>query len=119
MAKSRPKHVECSFLVPERGDRQLSDGEPHLDAHWDWLNDQLWNSFEGGTQAPGLYRGFYGDPDSGEQVCDESRRFIVAIPRSKLRLLRRMLKEACIVFHQKCIYLSVAGEVEFIESPGG
>jgi hypothetical protein len=47
----------------------------------------------------------------------ESRRFIVAIPQSRLDELRLLLVEACTWFFQKCIYLNVAGEVEFIRKP--
>lgn len=117
MAKSRPKHVECSFLIPERGDRQFSDGSPHATEKWDWLDDRLDDMFGAATKAPGLYSGFYRDPDTGERVWDDSHRFLVAIPRSRLRGLRELLREACRVFDQKCIYLSVAGQVELIERP--
>lgn len=84
---------------------------------WEWLDDRLGDLVGGATQAPGLYRGFYGDPDTGERVWDDSRRIMVAIPPSRLGVLRRFLQEACEVFNQKCIYLSVAGQVEFIERP--
>jgi hypothetical protein len=30
--------------------------------------------------------------------------------------LRALLKAACATFHQKCIYLAVAGRVEFVEA---
>jgi hypothetical protein len=45
---------------------------------------------------------------------DSSRKFIVALPRRRLRELRALLVEACGVFQQKCIYLSVGGTVEFV-----
>src|SRR5438445_13655313 len=32
--------------------------------------------------------------------------------------IKVLLQEACAVFAQKCIYLSVAGYVEFVEGPG-
>jgi hypothetical protein len=40
----------------------------------------------------------------------------VAVADEKLDQLRSLLRAACLFFGQKCIYLSVAGHVEFIES---
>jgi len=109
--------LECSFYVPVHRDADLSDGEPHNRTEWDWLDDQLYARFEGGTLAPDLYDGFYKDPDTGQRVDDKSHRFIVAVAQSKLDDIRLLLSEACTVFQQKCIYLSVAGKVEFVEAP--
>ena len=108
--------VECSFFVPIRRDANLSDGELHSTEVWEWLNDELFDRFSGGTRAPGLYEGFYRDPDTKERVADESRKFIVALPESQLDELRTLLATACVKFQQKCIYLSAAGQVEFIEA---
>jgi hypothetical protein len=63
-----------------------------------------------------VYKGFYRDPDTGEKVSDESHEYTVALPRSQLKQLRSLLSEACEVFAQKCIYLSIAGRVEFIKA---
>jgi hypothetical protein len=54
------------------------------------------------------------DPDTREPVADQSRRYVVAMPREKVPKLRRILREAARVFEQKCIYLSVAGRVELL-----
>jgi hypothetical protein len=72
-------------------------------------------AFQGGTQATVPYEGWYIDPDTSEPVTDESRKFYVALPRGDIDRLRSLLREACGVFHQKCIYLSVAGAVELVE----
>jgi hypothetical protein len=109
--------LECSFFIPIRRDENLSDGQPHARSSWRWLYDQLYLRFEGGTSAPGYYQGFYRDADTGQRVDDKSRKFVVAVPEDNIDELRLMLSEACTVFHQKCIYLSVAGRVEFIEAP--
>ena len=61
--------------------------------------------------------GWYPDPDTGERVGDRSRRYVVAIARKRVDELRTVLWEACRVFRQKSIYLSVAGHVEFVEGP--
>lgn len=107
--------VECSFLIPLRRDAVLSDGELHPVEAWEWLRDELFSQFGGQTLAPGLYQGFYTDPDTGAQVHDESYRFIVAVAESKVPELRLLLQAACVMFAQKCIYLSRAGCVEFIQ----
>ena len=104
----------CSFLIPVRRDKNLSDGRRHSQKTWKWLQRELY-PFGGGTRAPDLYEGWYLDPDTGKPVHDQSRRFIVAITPDQLRGLRRLLREACTEFAQKCIYLSVAGMVEFVE----
>lgn len=108
--------LECSFFVPIRRDADLSDGELHSTDIWEWLDDELFDRFSGRTIAPGLYDGFYRDPDTQERVADESRKFIVALPESQLDDLRALLATACVKFQQKCIYLSAAGQVEFIEA---
>jgi hypothetical protein len=73
--------------------------------------------FGGATRARETYSGWYLDPDTGDRVTDESQKFFVALSRRDVRKLRAILKEACLVFEQKRIYLSVAGHVEFVERP--
>lgn len=108
--------VECSFLIPIRRDANLSDGAVHSPEAWGWLGDELFTQFHGRTLAPGLYEGSYQDPDTKQRVSDEARRYIVAVPNSSVDQLRGLLARACVVFQQKCIYLSVAGQVEFVEA---
>jgi len=108
--------VECSFLIPIRRDRNLSDGELHATDAWAWLDDELYVRFGGRTIAPGLYEGFYPDPDTKQRVDDQSRKFIVAVAHAGVDELRGLLRLACGVFQQKCIYLAVAGQVEFVEA---
>jgi hypothetical protein len=111
--------VECSFFIPVHRDRNLSDGGLHPAELWIRLDEELFFLFSGRTLAPDLYRGFYRDPDTGERVDDESRRYLVALPESELPGLRDLLSRACEWFRQKCIYLSVAGRVEFIRGDEG
>jgi hypothetical protein len=82
---------------------------------WTWLEHELY-IFGGGTRAPNLYPGWYLDRDTGAQVRDRSRKYLVAESRARLSELRGLLRHACREFHQKCIYLSVAGRVEFVEA---
>jgi hypothetical protein len=109
--------VECSFLIPLRRDKSLSDGKPHRRTAWKWLDNQLMR-FEGATRALQLYEGWYPDPDTGKRVTDRSRKFWVALPAETIRQLRVLLQEACRVFCQRCIYLSIAGHVELVKGRG-
>jgi hypothetical protein len=77
------------------------------------LEDRL-DQFGGATRDTALHQGWYPDPDTGQRVTDDSRRYVVALPEDQVDELR----EACTVFQQKCIYLSVAGYVEFAYGPG-
>jgi hypothetical protein len=113
---ARKPLLECSFLIPIRRDRNLSDGAAHAPRAWHWLDDELFQ-FGGATRDLGLHEGWYVDPDTGKPVRDRSQKYVVAVPRRHLGRLRRMLREACRVFAQKSIYLSVAGHVEFVERP--
>jgi hypothetical protein len=105
--------LECSFLIPLRRDRNLSDGKAHKPQAWEWLETRL-AQFGGGSRAKEMMAGWYYDPDTAEQVWDDSWRYVVALPGRRVRRLRSVLVEACDVFAQKCIYLSVAGHVEFV-----
>jgi hypothetical protein len=113
---ARKRLLECSFLIPTRRDPNLSDGGLHGRKSWQWLENRL-SEFGGATRDTALHAGWYLDPDTGERVRDLSRRHVVALPRAKVGRLRALLREACWVFRQKCIYLSVAGYVEFVAGP--
>jgi len=112
---ARKRLVECSFFIPVRGDRSLSDGAEHPRDTWKWLDDRLYD-FGGASRANDLYEGWYRDPQTGgEPVWDLSKKYIVAVSRKELSRLRALLRTACKVFSQKCIYLSVAGQVELVQ----
>jgi hypothetical protein len=109
--------LECAFFIPIRRDPEISDGELHTTDAWNWLTDELYDRFEGRTIAPGLYEGLWKSPRTGQPVPDESRKYIVALPQSRVDGLRELLRGTCSVFHQQSIYLSIAGQVELIEAP--
>jgi hypothetical protein len=109
--------LECKFFIPVLRDANLSDGQYHEDRFWEWLVFVLFEKFGGFSTPAGTVHGYYRDPHTGDQVGDESHEFVLAIPESRIDELRRLLSAACVVFQQKCIYLSVAGKVEFIEAP--
>lgn len=107
-------YTECSFFIPMRRDAHLSDGDLHAVYAWSWLDQELYQRFTARTLAPGMYSGVYQDPDTGRPVTDSSRRYVVAIAEDRHDELRELLRDACEWFCQKCIYLSIAGRVEFI-----
>jgi hypothetical protein len=110
--------LECSFLIPVRRDLDVSDGRQHEDESWQWLQSSLLLRFEGVTPDRGTLDGFYKDPDTGKIVTDRSYRYTVAVEHERINELRELLAKACHIFQQKSIYLSIAGRVEFVESPG-
>jgi hypothetical protein len=107
--------IECNFLVPIRRDENVSDGGEHERWLWTWLDAELYRRFGGGTEAPGLYRGFYIDPDTNERVNDRCRKFFIALPEDEVDELRQLLRGVCFLFEQKCIYLNVGSRVEFVK----
>src|SRR5262249_17399061 len=114
---ARQQLLEWSFYIPIRRDRKLSDGRLHRQRTWEWLENGL-VQFGGATRDTALHEGWYLDPDTHERVPDRSRRYVTAVGRKQLDGLRALLREACGVFRQKCIYLSIAGQVEFVRGPG-
>jgi hypothetical protein len=105
---------ECVFYIPQRRDKDLSDGEVHSIDAWEWLDDRLYEEFDGLTIAPGWNKGFWHDPDTHTRVSDLSAQYTVAISARRLKILKDILVEACDRFEQKAIYLSVRGQVQFI-----
>jgi hypothetical protein len=81
---------ECSFLIPLRRDKVLSDGKLHTRKTWEWLKSELLTRFEGFTFARQAYPGKYIDRYVRRPVADESRKFFVAIPLKQLDELREL-----------------------------
>ena len=75
--------LECSFLIPIRRDGHLSDGRLHRSRCWTWLEERLL-AFGGATRDTALQQGWYPDPDMGQRVQDDSRRYVVALPAPPL-----------------------------------
>ena len=106
--------AECSFYIPIRRDAEISDGKPHSPKAWSWLGKALYARFSAWTLSPGLYEGVWKSPKTGQPIRDKSYRYVVALNPSRLDELRGLMVEACGVFKQKTMYLSIAGMVEFI-----
>ena len=109
--------IECRFFIPlvRDGNRNV-----HAPRAWQRLNAVLYATFRASTTRKTLWISI--DALSGEyhgkqgRVVDESREYILAIPRDRLDELRRILRRACITFDQQCLYFSVQGLVEFPEA---
>ena len=107
--------VECSFLVPLV---RNSTKKPHQPLVWNALEDALYAKFGGSTveqlyqalrPVDGQYQGV-----AGERIRDQSRRYLAAIPASRVDELRDLLARVANSFDQECVYLSIRGVVEFV-----
>ena len=84
---------------------------------WNWLSKALYDRFDAWTLSPGLFEGMWKSTKTGRPITDQSYRYIVALDHGRIDELRGVIAEACNIFKQQTIYLSVAGMVEFIEEP--
>lgn len=109
------RYIEVSFLVPLRADANLGDGALHNPARWKVLHEQLYTRF-GGWTCTGEVEGCYQDPDTGEEIFDESRRYVVALEETKIDEMKQVLRRAARTFAQKTMYMAWLGQVEFIEA---
>src|SRR6266566_1883177 len=112
------RRVQCEFFIPIVRD---SDKKPHQPVAWNLLVNEIRRVFPAGHSGPEtLYRGDalipgeYQGSAGTSPIADTSRRYILAIPESKVNDLRLLLKMAAHTFDQQSIYLSVAGTVEFL-----
>jgi hypothetical protein len=72
--------------------------------------------FGGCTLGPGIFKGVWKNPDTGEPVEDESLQYIVALRKDRIPELRDYLRKVVApYFRQKVIYFYNGREVEFIE----
>ncbi len=60
--------------------------------------------------------GEYEDRPDEPPISDTSRRYLLAIPESKVDDLRLLLRKAANTFDQLAMYLSVKGYVEFVNA---
>lgn len=120
------RRVQCEFFIPIVRD---SDKKPHQPVAWNLLVNEIRRVFPAGHSGPetfyrgdALVPGEYEASPGAAPIADTSRRYILALPESKLGDLRLLLRMAAHTFDQQAIYLSVAGTVEFViptEGDGG
>ncbi len=112
--------VQCEFFIPivRNSDKQL-----HQPTAWNSLADEIRRAFPAGHSGPetfyrgdALVSGEYEDIPGEPPITDTSRRYLLAIPASSVEELRQLLRRAANTFDQKAIYLSVKGDVEFVEA---
>jgi len=97
--------VEYTFLVPVVRD---SDRREHDQRANDWLAHKLYRAF-GGYSIGGRVTGTWKD-SNGIELSDDSVVYRVAIPRSDVFKLRRIVESCKIVFDQQTIYMAVTSE---------
>lgn len=110
--------VQCEFFVPIV---RNSDKKPHQPTAWMALGSEIRRVFPAGHSGPetfyrgdSLVPGEYEDRPQEPPIQDESRRYLLAIPETKLDDLRQLLRKAANTFDQKAMYLAVKGDVEFV-----
>ena len=110
--------VQCEFFVPIV---RNSNKEPHQPSAWTALGNEIRRVFAAGHTGPetfyrgdSLVPGEYEDCPEAPPIKDESRRYLLAIPETKVEDLRRLLRKAANTFDQKAMYLAVRGYVEFV-----
>ncbi len=111
----KTKFIQTSFLIPLHEDKDIGNGRLHPETRWKQFQRKLYNAFGAWTLAPGNYKGSYEDPETGLEVSDLSRKFILAVPKKDLKRLRDFFKKEGAIFRQKYIYFEAAGKVELLE----
>jgi hypothetical protein len=116
--------VECWFLIPIVRD---SDRRVHQPVLWRLLEEALSDAWGGWTgpetmrwgKKKGIVRGGWKAKQSVRPITDESRKYTVFVPPTKLGGLRALLKKTANSFDQQEILLSVRGRRErIIPKPG-
>jgi len=112
--------VQCEFFVPIV---RNSDKNTHQPTAWNLLVNEIRRVFPAGHSGPetfyrgdALVPGEYEDNPQNPPVKDISRRYLLAIPETKVDDLRLLLRKAANTFDQKAMYLSVKGNVEFVSA---
>lgn len=111
----KTKLIQTSFLIPLREDKDIGNDRLHPATRWAVFQRKLYAAFGAWTLAPGNYEGSYRDPDTGFEVSELSRKYILAVSKRDLKRLKDFLKEEGASFQQKFIYFEAAGKVELLE----
>lgn len=61
-----------------------------------------------------LVAGEYSEGPDDPPVSDRSRRYILALPETRIDEVRELLRKAAVTFDQRAMCLSAAGAVEFV-----
>jgi hypothetical protein len=107
--------LQTHLFVPLYRDKAFGGGL-HTTDKLEKLTTDLFVMFKGHTLGPGIFKGVYEDPDTGEPVEDESLQFIVALEEDRIPELREYIRKVVAPsFGQKYIYFYNGRDVEFIE----
>src|SRR5438552_5495683 len=98
------RFVQCEFFVPIV---RNSDKKPHQPSAWTTLGNEIRRVFPAGHSGPetfyrgdALVPGEYEDSPPDSPIKDESRRYLLAIPETKVDDLRELLRKAANTFDQ-------------------
>src|SRR5438132_13707713 len=103
------RRVQCEFFIPivRNGDKK-----PHQPIAWNLLGNEIRRAFPAGHSGPEtFYRGDtlvpgeYEDSPADPPMTDTSRRYLLAIPASKVEDLRQLLRKAANTLDPRAIYL--------------
>lgn len=111
--------VTCWFVIPIV--RNSNRNKKHPPVLWRLLEDALCREISSGLTGP---RTFFGYEDvellpgvwipERKRIEDESRKYTVFVPESRIEQLRSLLKRAANSFDQLSIALDVRGDPEFV-----
>ena len=79
------KFIQTSFLIPLHENKDIGNARLHPRTCWTQFQRKLYVAFGAWTLPPGHYKGSYKDPDSGREVTDVSRKYILAVPERDLK----------------------------------
>jgi hypothetical protein len=102
------RFVEGRFLVPIKDNQ----GNAFDESRFEWLETQLARQF-GGYTLEGIFPG--GWHDGRRLLKEESRRYVVALERQRIRELLTFLRQVKKEFRQESLYVSFTeGRVFFL-----
>ncbi|MCX7049230.1 MAG: hypothetical protein NTX50_27560 [Candidatus Sumerlaeota bacterium] len=106
--KAPDSYVEARFLLPIKDNQ----GAPFEESRFQWLEQDMARKF-GGYTYEGLYKGAYYDGKVTQ--FETSRRYVIAVRKSRMNELKNYLMKIKKEFGQKSLYLSISqGEVMFL-----
>ena len=106
--KEPDNYVEIRFLIPIVDNQ----GTPFEENRFQWMEEEMAKKF-GGYTYEGQFKGAYYD---GKRIMNEtSRRYVIAVRRSRLVEIKNFLLKVKKDFSQKSLYLSISkDEVVFL-----
>lgn len=109
----------CQVVIPLVSGRTRAPWHPNKVPDWEAATAYL---FGGISPIALAVVGRWRDPSKPPRkgiVPDPQNRYEVAVGRSRIAELKEYMRFTCVHFEQECLYLALAGAVEFIDNPLG